>query len=412
MENIIAKISKDAYNYIHDTLGNSICTQKGITANINEWAEHKGSLIEKMRKHPNWSEDNLAIVTEIEEYRELDRQYFAFCDDVYNLYHNSQYTDIAKRIRYSLELCVKDLGSRKENGIEDDFYKYFSNYTQMCSVFYTVVELCFTVKLADEDIGYINTIDPEYFRIHSGAKPSRVLLKFFKYIGFDEHPDFNKLFAKISDCLSVKSFKRKAVLSVNPLDFLTMSNGNSWSNCMCLKPTKNYDGFEYRGKHQAGVLSYMTDDVSCLFYTLDVKTDDAPLWTIPKITRQVIFYKYPLIVHERIYPKSIDYADKQTNPYVIYRDVVQRIFAECEDVKNDWAYNDTYIKCNPDCFVYPDWRYYVALKYRNIHDKNSSNTIRVGGKSYCIHCGEQKIYNDDDDNDNACATLLCADCAE
>lgn len=363
------QIIDTAYNYLHNTLGISECTHLGIAANIDEWVLKKKPLIDTLRKHPDWSENDLAIVTEIEEKQGINKDYFGLCYSLYNAASNA-------------------------NGCMD------------WNVYCEIISSCFCNKISCAEAELINTVCPE-LKIYPNTKSSRVLHKFFQHIGFDKLSEFEKIFAQISDCLSTKVVIRKAVLSVNPLDFLTMSNGNSWSNCLTLTPATNYDGFRYKGKHKAGTLSYMTDEVSCLFYTLD-KNSTGPLWSIPKITRQVIFYRLPLIVHERIYPKSVEYIDEPTNLYVIYKNAVQKLLSECEGIENQWEYNDTYIKRSSNCFVYPDWKYYTSIRCVNLSVPRSFNSITVGGKSYCIHCGNAK-YKDDDDS---CATLLCEDCEE
>ena len=158
-------------------------------------------------------------------------------------------------------------------------------------------------------------------------------------------------------------------------------------------------------------MSYLTDRVSLLFYTLDDKNfESRELWKIPKITRQVIFYKSPHIVHERIYPKSIDYCESDSNPYFIYRNRVQKILSECEGVPGSWTPNHTIIKSNPDTFMYPDWKFYTVLKYDNPDLPKQSNTISVGGSTYCIECGAQKYRSTSDVNDIMCSSLYCDNC--
>lgn len=369
MEN--EKIINTAYVYLHDTLGIKKCTYSGVAANVNRWRTQKQPLINTLRKHPEWSEEELAIVTEIEERQGLNRSYFDLC-----------------RRLYDAAACL-------ERDNKSPWWKYE-----------IVINNCFCDKISDNNAENINSVFPE-LKIYPNTRSSRVLHRFFQYIGYDKCSEYEKLFAQISDCISVKTLFRKAVLSVSPLDYLTMSNGNSWSNCLTLAPATNYDGFRYKGKHKAGTLSYMTDKVSCLFYTAD-KNCTPPLWAVPKITRQVIFYRSPLIVHGRIYPKCVGYSEEQTNPYMIYKNAVQKIFAECEGVDNEWGYNDTRIKRGPNSFVYPDWEYYPTIRCVNLSLPKKFDTISVGDRSYCIHCGKEKYKI----NDDSCATLLCADCED
>lgn len=404
-EKQVAALSQAAYEYIHNDMSITECTLQGVNANIKEWAECKAPLIDLLRKHPCWSEKDQAVILNYDEKRELDTKYFSLCRDICRLRCDYRYSEICMPI---MDRWVTPL--RQIDGADETTVRQFYSDTSLSDIFANIIQYCFSEKLSNEAARYLNRINPGNLKFQPGQKCSRVLRKIFCFMYLDRHPDFEKYFAKISDCLSVKPLKRKAVLSVNPMDYLTMSNGNSWSTCVCLKPTRNYDGFEYQGKHRAGILSHLTDRTSCIFYTLDCKTGGVPVWKIPKLTRQIIFYDFPNIVHERIYPKNVEYSQDENNPYNIYADIVHGIFAECENKENLWRESSIMIRRNPDAFMYPDWKYYVSLKFRNPDCKTASNTVSVGGRAYCIHCGAQKYRTVPDDDDIMCSTLLCENC--
>lgn len=400
---MIDSITATAISYLSG-LGIS-CSERGVKKNIEEWYKNKMPLLELLRKHPMWRENELAIVTTITEKRELDSSYFNYFDQLRSLcFQNSVVSHVI------LEKLRAHITSNYNDDVPENFFTYFSLSYNNDSGLRFVVENCFSETITDSVAEIINLIAPE-FKFKGGQKSSRVLNKVFDYLGFTKHPEYNCIFAKISDCISPRDFKRTAVLSVNPMDYLTMSNGNSWSNCMCLTPSRNFDGFEYQGKHKAGCMSYLTDGVSLLFYTLDDnRFKSAELWKIPKITRQVIFYSSPHIIHERIYPKSIDYCESENNPYYVYRNCVWKIISECEEVQNRWTPYNTIIKDKPDTFMYPDWKYYTVLRYVNPNIPKQSNTISVGDKTYCIKCGEQRYRSTSDVNDIMCSSLYCENC--
>ena len=400
---MINSITSTAVSYLR-SLGIS-CSDYGVRKNIEEWHKNKMPLLEMLRKHPMWRENELAIVTTITEKRGLDENYYSYCDELHDLCF--QNTDVSNEILAKLRSRITD---NYNGAVPDRFDYHFSPTNINDRAFNNVISYCFSETIGELTADFINLIAPE-FKFKGGQKSTRVLNKVFDYFGFTKHPDYNRIFAKISDCISPRTIKRTAVLSVNPMDYLTMSHGNSWSNCMCLIPSRNFDGFEYKGKHKAGCMSYLTDDVSLLFYTLDNSDfKSSELWEIPKITRQVIFYSSPRIVHERIYPKSIDYCDNENNPYVIYRNCVWKIISECEDTPNNWLPCPTIIKDNPDTFMYPDWNYYTVLRYINPNLPKYSNTISVGGKTYCLECGAQRYRSTSNVEDEMCGTLYCEDC--
>lgn len=45
---------------------------EGVAANLTAWRENKTPLVELLRRHPNWNEQELAIVFDFSESREID----------------------------------------------------------------------------------------------------------------------------------------------------------------------------------------------------------------------------------------------------------------------------------------------------------------------------------------------------
>ena len=54
----------------HDRLA---FTPDGVQANLNQWRQQKTPLLELLRRHPNWREQELAVVFDLSEQRQLDR---------------------------------------------------------------------------------------------------------------------------------------------------------------------------------------------------------------------------------------------------------------------------------------------------------------------------------------------------
>ena len=47
-------------------------SKRGVTANLNKWWCNKRGLYDLLRRHPNWDEQELAVVFRFSEERELD----------------------------------------------------------------------------------------------------------------------------------------------------------------------------------------------------------------------------------------------------------------------------------------------------------------------------------------------------
>ena len=45
---------------------------EGVAANLTAWQENKTPLVELLRRHPNWNEQELAVVFDFAESREID----------------------------------------------------------------------------------------------------------------------------------------------------------------------------------------------------------------------------------------------------------------------------------------------------------------------------------------------------
>ena len=48
-------------------------TPDGVQANLDQWRQMKTPLLELLRRHPNWREQELAVVFDLSEQRQLDR---------------------------------------------------------------------------------------------------------------------------------------------------------------------------------------------------------------------------------------------------------------------------------------------------------------------------------------------------
>jgi hypothetical protein len=159
--------------------------------------------------------------------------------------------------------------------------------------------------------------------------------KLFTYLGYNKHPDYNREFAKYADALNPLVIKRHTILSLNPLDYLTMSFGNSWASCHTIdKENKRNMPNSYQGQYSSGTMSYMLDATSMVFYTVDKSYEGIEYWTQPKINRQMFHYAEDKLVQGRLYPQDNDGCQ---NEYTGYRNLVQEIIAQVLEVPNLWS---------------------------------------------------------------------------
>ena len=125
------------------------------------------------------------------------------------------------------------------------------------------------------------------------------------------------------------------ILSVNPLDYLTMSFGNSWASCHTIdKQNKREMPNSYQGMYSSGTISYMLDSPSMVFYTVDASYDGNDFWHEPKINRQMYHWGEDKLIQGRLYPQDNDGC---STGYTAFRAIVQKIMSEIFDFPNFWT---------------------------------------------------------------------------
>lgn len=231
----------------------------------------------------------------------------------------------------------------------------------------------------------------------AGMKTSRAFNRVCNIYGVDKLSNYNKMFAEYADMVSGLKRKVKFYISVNPLDYLTMSFGKSWSSCHTIDK-KNERGMpnSYQGMHCGGVLSYLLDGTSIITYVHDHATEDHEEG---KLYRNMFHFGDGILVQGRIYPQGNDGA---TDLYKTFRR-----FMQIELTKLLGLNADDWIKKNSPCSSsvasygvhYPDYTCFEGcnVSYPKEMPEASSNVIKIGHSRICPYCGCEV----DDDEDSA-----------
>lgn len=316
--------------------------ETGVMANLNAWVKNKAFLLDLLRRHPQWDEDAKAIVFTFDEGRGIEH-------------------DVVDEIAFTME----DLAGEQikdEQRLEDFRIALRMAVSEYSS---TLSEQALEVIRARGGI-----------KCATGQKTSRIIGKLCKQFGVDGHKRYNAVFAQLSDSLNPLQMLKTALLSLHPCDFLEMSNkDNTWISCHNLE----------NGSYQAGALSYMTDDVSMIFYTIDPGTTDH-FYRVPRRTRQMFFYKDGMLFQSRLYPSDLSEAMD------LYRSVVQKVIAICLGVPNRWILKkkredvNTYCSSGEGSRQYPDYNYYGNVSLLKAIPEHSHFVI--GQPSLCVCCGQ------------------------
>ena len=359
---------------------------------IDEWASQKETLIEAFKRHPNYIEGKFMIAFDSNYDREIDieqcKEFSEWLKHIMPDYVGGLPTEINER--------------RIQDGAEHLPY----------DIYFFICDLDrYSFRTLSDDLAHrLNEMVPA-IHAHSGQKTSRVINKLCTYLGYSKHPDYNKEFAKYADALSPMTIKRHTILSLNPLDYLTMSFGNSWASCHTIdKDNKRGMPNSYSGMYSSGTISYMLDSSSMVFYTVDASYNEDEYWTQPKINRQMFHYGEDKLVQGRLYPQS---NDGDGSVYEPYRKIVQSIMSIIFDFPNLWTLRKGVEAANKyiitDGTHYPDYIHFSNCTLSLVADRPNENKFTVGANPICIECGSRHTV---EDNINCCRSdsNVCEDC--
>ena len=333
---------------------------KGINKLFSTWEENKKQLIELLSKHPQWNPEKFMIQFDTNVEREIDisivSQFFRKIDN------------------------IKSLPS-----IVNNFFTYYTEKT-------------ISSFIASE----INKKFPE-LKLREGQKTTKVIKKICEYFDYPKacgtYTDtrgrtkslFEKLYAEYADAMSPLMIKRHTVISLNPVDYILSSNGNSWSSCHTIINGSD----DYNGCHRSGTLSYMMDPSTIVFYQVDASYSGDKIELEPKIIRQMFHYQDGVLVQGRLYPQCNDGKDSL---YVPNRAIMQKVIADCLDVPNLWKKKggitvcSNFVKSEESYAHYPDYVYNSECNVSRILDLcpegEDNRLVHVGHVPYCINCGD------------------------
>ena len=340
---------------------------------ITEWSEQKEGLINAFKNHPRYLDGKFMIAFESNYERPIDtRVSIDFGRWMMQRSTEQEYLDKlpeelnAQRIEEGCRFLPEKLFKL--------FYKEIPDYAER------------TVNA--EHAAAINEMIPS-LKAREGEKTSRLINRLCTYLHYNEHPNYQREFAKYADSVSPITIKRHTVLSINPLDYLTMSFGNSWASCHTIdKKNKRRMPNSYEGMYSSGTMSYMLDPSSMVFYTVDSSYKGDEYWTEPKITRQMFHWGEDKLVQGRLYPQDNDGARGAYDPN---RNIVQEImsiafgFTNLWTVKRGTEYSSKYI--NSRGTHYCDYRNFENCTLSRIVGRDNDNSFYVGAAPICIECG-------------------------
>lgn len=400
-EEILSNMQKLLAEYDYDY------TTKALNKIIDTWAEQKADLIALFKKHPNYVKGKFLIAFNSNWNREINQ------DSVRNF---------CKWIECNAPIIKEHFPERVKNRIEE--YKkeigccYTSRYYDVLYLLTRKTEFLYrdciimAKQFVDADTAcYFNDIDPS-MHFSEGQKMSRAINKICVWLGIDKLPDYNKEFAKFADAVNPLKIVRHTIISINPIDYLTMSFGNSWASCHTIdKANRRRMPNSYEGQYSSGTISYMLDKVSMVFYTVSSDYNGNDYFFQDKINRNMFHYGKDKLIQGRVYPQCND--NNADGIYKDIREIVQKVIADCAEIPNYWT---TKKGCNEVCkYIISEGTHYSD--YRNFDNccisfpKENLNKsfVTIGHSPICIECGYEHSVSE---NINCCTSneYVCYEC--
>lgn len=307
-----------------------------------------------------------------------------------------------------------DRNSETYGGDNHNLYRY---------IYHTVRYWDLKEDKIQDSLRYRRTPESKLLQLQEGMKPMRAISKIVNYFKEDSYfaenvaPHYEDFRLEHSRILNEKVIKGNMVFSIDPIDFMTMSdNGLNWSSCMSWKKD---------GCYHVGTVEMMnSNNVICCYieadepYYFDEKNKDAAHSCPNKKYRQLCYINKDIIVSGKSYPYSVDdlskiaigtlkdLAEKNMNwTYQfgpeLYQDMKyvnttfsmgrERDFARHPDKRTGHKiifdtrgmYND---------MLNDHYRKYFCYRNKVKHNK----IINVSGKSSCLCCGKPSIEGDFD----------------
>ena len=378
-------------------------TKEGVRKNVATWYENKQSQMERFRKHKYWCEEAKAIVFSQTEIRDIDYSLAADEFDslegwIYDqLYGSELNTDkwYLHGVRYALRRCA---GSRHPHDglITEDFIRYMKMEIEGIPLPDTIQR---SLRVGTKITKFVRRCC-QNIPMNDGTMFDATMLVDKNNDDVRTRKTFDKYYAKFADYLSELKIKKITLVSLNFLDFMTMSNGNSWSSCHFINSHGIFHedcDSSYEGQYKAGCLSYALDKPSFLLYTLPATFDGTDYYRCQKLTRMCCQYEDGILITGKCYPNNSDSLITR------YRQMMQMILAEAEGVPNLWTFSRKIHKVVAFTETANNSAHYED--YTMEHQKPTISfckgisidldaAVKIGHEAYCLYCGETLAGSD------------------
>ena len=266
--------------------------------------------------------------------------------------------------------------------------------------------------------------------IPANTKTMKSILRVIKALNFPYMEEFEKFRNDISNLNSNKSMKTNLVLSIHPIDFMTMSDNNcDWTSCM---------SWSRSGMYSTGTVEMMNSNVAAIAYFESKTPYEVCEMNIPnKSWRALTFIHKDIILVGKNYPYQYDPGVYQILEQVMklvkdnlgwtyqfkhqsYRDLQwysNNNFVRWDLSRDKMCYHNGKPRHKIICYtrvMYNDIIEDQDLDYQCCRNKvKRTKFINLSGRATCMCCGEYLWDNcDDNPRDVDCNQKICRNCSK
>ena len=335
---------------------------------------------------------------------------------------SSVYDEYSFKYEYEVKMAQnnkKHLSTTTHNEFITDVLYYWANQN------YNINELYILSRLFSKEnvsFGYIDTIsDPGEFKfsnfkatVKNGMKTIRTIQKLLKITHYPNMELFEE-WRNAVNCISIgNEIQAKLVLSIHPLDFMSMSDNNcNWSSCM---------SWSHNGSYRGGTLEMMNSNLAIVAYlegpqTFKLNISEDESYVIPnkswrslhndKITFKVLDTLKDLVKENLNWNYQFGIQEYQDMKHLDGNFYVRDFFNTQYDKKKNHHCIFVYTNCMYNDIIESHNPYYYC--YRNYVP--TSIKLCLSGPPTCICCGA--IMGNREticDYDDIGSDLICGEC--
>lgn len=238
---------------------------------------------------------------------------------------------------------------------------------------------------------------------------------------WEDNGEFQRKFSDLCNEFNQKKIKEKIYVSINPAHFLTMSNPHNYRKGNSRPAMVSCHSLDSDYSYKAGCIGYARDETSIIAFT--ASDDKDPETLNNRKTDRLIFGYKPgnngVLLQSRLYTtcRNDSYGgvkgDEGNETCKLFRNLLQREIAECENFPNFWAKPEKY--CDSEIVIstgigfsgYADWVHFddIAVISLTKYEHHAHKGFSMGAAAICIECGEE--FHNNERSEDALRCDLC-----